>query len=174
MSGSSEQAQRLQAEARQATQAAPGVIATHYRLQPADLPHGKLLFTVEAVSLQGIETLSPVAHSQLLPKPLVLDAEAIHTLSLLAGSPLIESWVGTAVEVYVADAGGNPVLRLRAPAPTAAVPHHPPGPSLAQRSLGPLAAILLLVLLLALVVYVVDYGPLLIYNLRQALPWLAR
>jgi len=110
------QTNRINAERQRQPVADPDVVATRYRLQPADLPEPRQL-VVRVVVGQGVETFTPVLHFAGLAKPLVLDAANAAAMAAVAGSPLFGDWVGCLVELRVVTEAGIERIRL-VPAPS--------------------------------------------------------
>ena len=148
------QIDRTNAERQRQSVVEPGVVATRYRLQPADLPE-RQQFVVRVVVGQGVETFTPVLHFAGLAKPLVLDAANATAMAALAASPLFDDWVGCSVELRVVTEAGFAQIRL---GPVAGQPaRHAPDSLPKGRTLRG-ALLLVVVLLLAIgVVYLVEH-----------------
>lgn len=83
-----------------------------YRLQPADVVDRVQTFTISAVSVEGLESMQPVAHFQETRKKLLLSPEHCRSLILLTGSSLFHDWVGTRIRITAARAGGYATIRI--------------------------------------------------------------
>ena len=94
MSESRWQPGRFVAEKEHSTQPPADVVNQRYRLQPADLPSGRVVTVVRAVTVQGLDATTPLLHGEHLPRPLVLDQANVAALTQLAGSRLFADWVG--------------------------------------------------------------------------------
>lgn len=83
-----------------------------YRLQPADLVDRVHTFTISAVSMEGLESMQPVAHFHETRKKLLLSPEHCRSLILLTGSSLFHDWVGARIRITAARDGGYGTIRI--------------------------------------------------------------
>ncbi len=71
------------------------VIDTLYRLGPRDIGRGDRVVTIQNVSWQGLETLTPLLHLREFPtKRLVLEKVQQQEIIHITGSPRAEDWIG--------------------------------------------------------------------------------
>ena len=163
MSTKSTQAQRIAAEAAQMRgdehKARGHVAVAAYRLQANDLPEGFTTAKIHAITAQGVEALTPLAHMEGIAKPLALDAEDVNTLMRMSGSPFTADWIGRTVEVRTVRRNGPHVLRPYAPGapPPPVVQPAPPAPR--RRGLRSAVGFVLILGLALLAVYLVEQGP---------------
>ena len=147
MPKATQQANRLDAERKQAPPAPARVVEQRYRLQPADLPAAGLESNVTTVTRQGVEAVTPVLHLRDVAKPFLLDAENTQRMTAIAGSPLATDWTGVAVALRAVAEDGRQVIRLFAPG--AASAQQPP----TRRTHGGRWRTLLLLLLVLLLAF---------------------
>lgn len=135
-------------------------IVDRYRLQPDDLPGGRVAGRIHGVSTQGVEALTSLAYIEGVTKPLALSGEDVERLVRMTGSPFASDWIGCKVEVRVVRSDGRREVRLFAPGmagPPVDTPARPKGKR--RRSLWTALAFLVIVLAALLLVYGVEQGP---------------
>lgn len=178
MSTKSSQAERIAAESAQPrvdTRRARGdAITAAYRLQPDDLPEGLYTGRVHAITTQGVEALTPLAHLEGLTKPLALGAEDVATLMRVSGSPFTSDWIGARVDVRVVRIDGRRVVRLYAPGESAPPVDRPARPKPRRRGLRSALGFVLILALALLAVYLVEQGPALWTLLQDMLSSIGR
>ncbi|HRW48034.1 MAG: hypothetical protein M9936_20615 [Caldilinea sp.] len=178
MSTKSTQAERIAAEAAQpradARRPRGDVIATAYRLQPDDLPEGLYTGKIHAITTQGVEALTPLAHLEGLAKPLALEAEDVTTLVRTSGSPFTSDWIGCKVDVRVVRIDDRRVVRLYAPGEPAPPVDRPARPKPRRRGLRSALGFVLILALALLAVYLVEQGPALWTLLQDMLSSIGR
>jgi len=74
-------------------------IQTLYRLQPEDLAGQRVEVTITNVSIEGLESLTPVLHFDQLKKPMVLDPGNANDLARITQSAVMEEWIGQSVSI---------------------------------------------------------------------------
>ncbi len=178
MSTKSSQAERIAAEAAQPrvdTRRARGdAITTAYRLQPDDLPEGLHTGKIHAITTQGVEALTPLAHLEGLTKPLALAAGDVATLMRVSGSPFTSDWIGVKVDVRVVRMDDRRVVRLYAPGEPAPPVDRPARPKPRRRGFRSALGIVLILTLALLAVYLVEQGPALWTLLQDMLSSIGR
>lgn len=71
------------------------IIDAQYRLQPRDLGHQDHVVTIQNVSWQGLEILTPLLHLHEFPeKRLVLESVQYQELLSILGTPQEADWIG--------------------------------------------------------------------------------
>lgn len=178
MSTKQSQAQRIAAEAAQpgadARRPRGDAVATAYRLQPDDLPDGSFTGKIHAITTQGIEALTTLAHMERLAKPLALSAEDVATLVRMSGSPFTSEWIGRTVEVRAVHLEGQRTLRLYAPGEATPPVDRPARPAPRRRGLRTAVGFVLVLALALLAVYLVEQGPALWTLLQDMLSSIGR
>ena len=92
------------------------VIDDGYRLKPADVGRATMRVTINNVSLQGVEELSPVLHLVEFPtKRLVIDGAQGQVLMQLTGSPLLTDWIGQQIDLKTSTDEGESTILIQAP-----------------------------------------------------------
>ncbi len=87
-------------------------IDIRYRLQPADLGGNPRSVLVRAVTLQGVETLTPLVHFEGLARPLALDLNQRIQIAEIARSHLLVDWIGLPLVLRPERMKGLETIRL--------------------------------------------------------------
>lgn len=144
-----------------------------YTLRPVDVGHAPLRVTINNVSLQGVEEISPVLHLNEFPtKRLVIDSTQSQTLIQMTGSPLFASWIGQKIELTTVTQAGLTNIVLSAPQPENWLWHrtNSAAPDGTRRQYG--ASILLFVVLILIfsAAYLLDNGDAIWQFLKNFIP----
>lgn len=87
-------------------------IDVRYRLQAADLAGRPRPVLVRAVTLQGVETLTPLVHFEGMARPLALDLDQRIQIAEIARSHLLVDWIGLPLVLRPERAEGFETIRL--------------------------------------------------------------
>jgi len=145
-----------------------------YRLQADDLPEGSLTAKIHAVTSQGVEVPTTLAHLEGFTKPLTLDAEDMNTLMRMTGSPFAADWIGCTVEVRSVRCEGQYVLRLSVPGAPGAPAARLATPKPRRHRLRSAAGFVLILILALLAVYLAEEGTVLWTVLQDMLSSIER
>jgi hypothetical protein len=132
------------------------IIDERYRLRPEDVGRSGIYVTVQNVSWQGVEQLHALLHLREFPqKRLLLTQQQIQSLIEIAGSTLIQDWIGQRLVLVAEYDDGEPVVTIRLAPPTKRAPigWRPP---LHLEETGRTLLLLLLLALIFLLVFLLD------------------
>ncbi|MCX6047886.1 MAG: hypothetical protein NT075_22530 [Chloroflexi bacterium] len=149
------------------------LVDEHYTLKPVDVGRAPLRVTINNVSLQGVEEISPVLHLNEFPtKRLVIDSTQSQTLIQMTGSPLFASWIGHKIDLKVVTQAGLTHIVLSAPQPenwlwprtSTALPDR------TRRQYGPSILLFIVLLFIFSAAYLLDNGDAIWQFLKNFIP----
>ncbi len=89
------------------------IVDNRYRLTPADLNGRPRQVVVKAVTMEGVETMTPVLHFEGVARPLTLGLAQRTDMALIARSTLTTDWVGVSLVLRPVKAEGQDVIALQ-------------------------------------------------------------
>ena len=90
-------------------------IQKRYRLQPEDLAGERVEATITNVSIEGLESLTPVLHFDRFEKPMLLDPGHANDLARITQSAVMEEWIGRSVSIAPIETAEGARLGLFSP-----------------------------------------------------------
>lgn len=134
------------------------IVDGRYRLTPADLNGRPRQVMVKAVTLEGVEDLTPVLHFEGVARPLALGLMQRTDMALIARSTLTTDWVGVSLVLWPTKADGQEVIALRSidAAPPRVQPSWRPSNDSPARSVRSALLLGLIVLIAFISVFLVE------------------
>ena len=94
---------------------ADNIIQTRYRLQPQDLAGRRMDVTITNVTIEGLESLTPVLHFDGIEKPMALHPGDANDMARITHSAVLHEWIGQTVSIASIDTGNGPRLAIFSP-----------------------------------------------------------
>ena len=94
---------------------ADNIIRTRYRLQPQDLAGRRMDVTITNVTIEGLESLTPVLHFDGIEKPMALHPGDANDMARITHSAVFHEWIGQTVSIASIDTGNGPRLAIFSP-----------------------------------------------------------
>lgn len=92
------------------------VIRTRYRLQPADLDGQRVEATITNVTIEGLESLTPVLHFDQIGKPMLLTPGDADELARITQTAVLQEWIGQTVSIAPVETADGSRLAIYSPA----------------------------------------------------------
>jgi hypothetical protein len=134
------------------------IVDNRYRLTSADLNGRPRQVVVKAVTMEGVEIMTPVLHFEGVARPLALGLAQRTDMALIARSTLTTDWVGVSLVLLPSKADGQEIISLQSIDARRATPYSAwkPRQDKPTRSLRGALVLVLLVVIAFLGVYVVE------------------
>jgi hypothetical protein len=78
-------------------------VQRRYRLQPDDLAGKRVEATITNVTIEGLESLTPVLHFDRIAKPMILTPGDADDLAYITRSAVMEEWIGQTISIAPID-----------------------------------------------------------------------
>ena len=142
------------------------IIRTRYRLQPDDLAGQRIDATITNVTIEGLESLTPVLHFDQIAKPMLLSPGDADDLARITQTAVLQEWIGRTVSIAPVETADGVRLAIFS-STQRTLPQPIPRPPHVESRLRQWRTILIVVLVLLIFLFVFLYE-----NTGDSMNWL--